>query len=342
MADSMNDDPHSEGELFSADDWQRLRELRASFLRSEDRVGPIGNYWNTRRDLELYDATFAQRIGWKWERVFDELALRGITLEGQVLADWGCGTGIAARRYAERVAGVKRVFLSDRNKQATWFARDALLAEHGKLETTLHEPGPDEPFDVLLVSHVLDELDEAALEALLSLARRATIVVWVEAGSRRTSRALSTARDRLLEHFDVLAPCTHRERCGALGGDEDSSWCHFFGKPPAEVFTSAFWRSFAGELSIDLRSIPYAFVVLRRRATSGTAGAGARILGRPRIFKGHAKLDVCDASGVRELTMLERLDKRLYKRLGQTGEILVADLRVEGERIVEFTPRPGA
>lgn len=341
MADPVNE-PWSEDEGdggaldFSAEDWGRLRALRASFLAAEAGV-PAEFYWQSRRDFELYDATFAQRIGWKWDAVLRELQLRGVRPDGIGVVDWGCGTGIAARRFVAATSGVRRVYLCDRSKQATWFARDALLAEVPGIGVKLQPPPPDEPFDVLLVSHVLSELDGAGLAPLLELARRARHVVWVEPGSRPVSRALSAVREQLRTDLDVLAPCTHAAACGALAAEREDAWCHFFGRPPAEAFTSAFWKRFSDELGIDLRALPYAFLALRQRGEP-VERRGVRVVGRPRLLKGRALLDVCDSSGLREHTLFERDARKLFKRLDRSGAILLAEVRAEGQRLIEFNP----
>lgn len=339
----MNDweDPSDpESLLPTREDWARLAELREAFLTAEEESAAPA-YWRSRRDFELYDATFAERIGWKWDAVLRELALRGRALGGATVVDWGCGTGVAVRRFVAAVPGVTSVYLCDRSKQATWFARDALLARSPKLKVTLHAPAPDEPIDVLLASHVLGELDDAGKSELLGLARRARLVVLVEPGSRLVSRTLSSVRDTLLDGFDVLAPCTHSSACGALAPGREPDWCHFFARPPAEAFTSAFWRRFSDELGIDLRSLPYSFVALARREQP-IEPRGVRVLGRPRLLKGRAQLELCDANGLSSGTLFERDARRLFKRLDRSGEIWVADARCEGERIVEFVPLPEA
>ena len=328
-------------EPLTTSDLERLRELRAGFLRAEEGAGENEAYWSGQRDLELYELTFAQRIGWKWDAVLSELERRGALPSGAVVCDWACGTGIAVRRFAATSAGaaLERVYLGDRSKQATWFARDALLAERSGFEVVLHPPQEEDP-DVLLVSHVLDELDELGLETLRALIRRSKAVIWVEAGAKRTSRALGAERSALLESFEVVAPCTHAAACGALAREDD--WCHFFAKAPVEVFTSAFWRRFGDELGLDLRSLPYSFLALRARGAPAVPrfDGAARLLGRVRPLKGRALLDLCDERGVRELSFLERTDKQLFKRLQRSqGEAFVFDVAEEAGRIRELRPR---
>ncbi len=332
--DNWDDESDPDALLPTADDWLRLAELRESFLAAEG--GKAADpYWRSRRDFELYDSTFAARIGWKWDAVLRELTLRGRVPSGATLVDWGCGTGIATRRVVASVPGIQHAYLCDHSKQAMWFARDALAAHHPKVKITLHAPAADQPIDILLASHVVGELAPEALEELLALAASSRFVIFVEAGSRPVSRALGSVRERLLPSFEVLAPCTHSASCGLLAVGREQDWCHFFARPPAEAFTSAFWRRFSDELGIDLRALPYAFVALARRGEPQPP-RGTRVLGRPRLLKGRALLECCDASGVATRTLFERDAKPLFKRLDRSGELLLADMRSEGERIVEF------
>ena len=47
-----------------------LDRLRARFL---DGSNAGGGYWRSEAELALYDTTFAERIGWKWDAVLAEL-----------------------------------------------------------------------------------------------------------------------------------------------------------------------------------------------------------------------------------------------------------------------------
>ena len=62
--DNWDDESDPDALLPTADDWLRLAELRESFLAAEGGRA-ADSYWRSRRDFELYDATFAARIGWK-------------------------------------------------------------------------------------------------------------------------------------------------------------------------------------------------------------------------------------------------------------------------------------
>jgi hypothetical protein len=185
---------------------------------------------------------------------------------------------------------------------------------------------------------VLDELEAPELEELARRAEACAAVLWVEPGSRGTSRRLGELRARFLGTHDVLAPCTHQAGCGALARDD--AWCHSFARPPREVFTSGAWSEFARELGIDLRSLPDSVRALARRGDFPLGGPAARLLGRPRLSRGRAELEVCDAAGVHARDFLQRTDKALFARLADVaGEPWLFDARAEGRRLADIVPR---
>jgi SAM-dependent methyltransferase len=361
-----------------ARDWRRLQEMRADFLESGSSSAKksLADYWTNARDLELYDATFGARVDWKWRAVLRELTLRRIVPPEGTVLDWGCGTGVAARAFLRAFgpARARRLLLFDRSARAAAFARDRVREEFPAVAVAVVEAhssdeleGPRKPhvtddpadlrnlglrgigdIDVLLVSHVLGELDDAGGSELRSIVRRARWVAFVDAGTQSVSRRLSGLRDEMLAEFTPLAPCTHRERCGMLADDQSANWCHQFARSPSEVHRSRHWSLFSRELGIDLRSLPYSFLVLarhgggeselarRREAANELAARSSRILGRPRFEKASARIDACDRDGVHRWNLLEREDRELFKSLSEsTGECPIFDWRIEDDRIRE-------
>ncbi|MES2570607.1 MAG: small ribosomal subunit Rsm22 family protein, partial [Verrucomicrobiota bacterium] len=264
------------------------------------------------------DGTFAERIGWKWDAVLQELALRQWKPTSRHLLDWGCGTGVASRRVLERWPDqFQSLSLHDRSSAAVRFAADRARREHGKV--TL-QTGENVTADTLLViSHVINELPQRELDRLLSMACSAREVIWVEAGAHLESRRLSETRDRILSHrrgLVAVAPCTHQAGCGMLAPGNEQHWCHHFAQPPSEIFQSASWHQFSKEMGIDLRSLPYSFLVMERpRETEPTPPGFSRVIGKPREFKGHDKVFSCQQSGVGELMLQKRDAPALMKTL---------------------------
>jgi len=290
----------------------RLTRLRDLFL-AEDRRGALADYWRTTADVAAYDAVLGARIGWKWQAALAECQDRGwARSDGDVVVDFGCGSGVAARAYVQRF-GAGRVRLVDRSRTAAKFAEGALRAAFPALPAVAAaDAGVDAP-DVLLVSHVLGELDAAGEQQLEALARRSRRVLWVEPGNKPIARRLSTLRDRLVDAFAVQAPCPHQDRCPALAGAGD--WCHFFAAPPPEVFTDGEWAHTARALGIDLRALPYAFLALVRRDAAGDLPAPPphRLLGRADVGKHDASVQACAGDGLTTRRVTKRAQPQLWR-----------------------------
>jgi hypothetical protein len=139
-------------------DWKALDRLRAAFLgEASARATP---YWQNHDTLAAYDATYAERIGWKWDALLSELSLRAWTPPaGTVLVDWGCGSGVAGRRVlaAFGAAHFSGLHLHDHASEAVAFASVRARETFPSLPL-LDSPGfrlSAAPF-TLVVSHVLN------------------------------------------------------------------------------------------------------------------------------------------------------------------------------------------
>ncbi|HTQ32123.1 MAG TPA: small ribosomal subunit Rsm22 family protein, partial [Opitutaceae bacterium] len=185
---------------------------------------------------------------------------------------------------------------------------------------------------LLVISHVLNELSAGARTGLLALVRRAAAVLWVEPGTHADSRALQQLREELRGEFRIVAPCTHEAACGLLAAGRERDWCHHFATPPPKIFSDGGWMKFGRRAGIDLRSAPYSFLVLDRRAAAAPPAGLSRIIGRPEHFKAFARFLNCDAGGVAELTLQKRADPALFKQLDRERGPLVYCWRREGSR----------
>src|ERR1051326_2062734 len=143
-------------------DWPSFERLRTAFL---DGTAGVQDYWLGERDLASYDQTFAQRIGWKWDYVLNELKRRGWSpATGEVL-DWGCGTGIAGRAFVEHfgVARATTLVLWDRSLRAMEFAARRARERFPKLKVQSETP-TGRGVTTLLLSHVLTELSSQQID----------------------------------------------------------------------------------------------------------------------------------------------------------------------------------
>jgi len=340
-------------------DWEVLDTLREKFLSGGAAAGP---YWHTLTDLECYDFTYGERIGWKWDAVLQELRLRGWTPPaGATILDWGCGSGIAGRRVLEffGAAGFSGLVLHDHSSLALDFAehrgRQAFpQLPVGQADTRFLRG--DEPIGVLVISHVLNELNDLARAELADLLARAQTVLWVEPGTHEVSRLLGGWREKLVPRLRAIAPCPHQAACGALAAGNERHWCHFFASPPNGVQADSGWVRFGQRAGIDLRSLPYSFLVLDGR-TAGralrptaldadnvgdkprpTGETLARIIGEPRLYKGYAKVFACAADGVADLTLQKRDAPAVFKALKRAEGPLVYHWTRHGDRVSDVTP----
>ncbi|MCE9608669.1 MAG: small ribosomal subunit Rsm22 family protein [Chthoniobacter sp.] len=288
-----------------------LRRMRERFL-----AGTAGaqDYWQRPDDIALYDTTFAERIGWKWDGVLAELHVRAWQPQSRHVLDWGCGSGVAGRRVLAQWPHLESLALHDRSPLAMRFATEKARADFPGIHlAALESPLP--PDTLLVLSHVISELSAPALDQLLSVAREAREIIWVEAGTHVDSRRLISVRETLRGRFSAVAPCTHQHACGLLAGKNAQHWCHHFARSPSEIFQNARWMDFGRELGIDLRSLPYSFLVLERPRPIPMRDGFSHIIGEPREGNGHLKVLSCHSDGVAELMLQKRDAAALYRVL---------------------------
>jgi hypothetical protein len=319
---------------WEAIDWQALERLRGGFLQNAKRP----DYWQSENDLASYDQTFAQRIGWKWDYVFAELTRRGWTPPTGDIVDWGCGTGVAGRVFLDHfgVPNASKLLLWDRSPLAMSFAQRRARERFPGLIAEALSAGDLQP-GVVLLSHVLTELDQQDIEPVIELVTKAKAVLWVEPGSHEVSRKLSALRDRLREHFHTVAPCTHQAGCPMLAPENQRHWCHHFASPPPSVFTDSNWGRFAALAGIDLRSLPLSFLVLDKRPMPTVTLEAVRVIGRPRCYKAHALLLGCQSTGLHDRRLSKRRLPEPFRQI-KKGHIDPLQLwRCEEEEIVQLS-----
>ena len=326
-------------------DWAVLDRLRDRFLNP---TPPAASYWLSPADLANYDLTYGQRIAWKWDAVLAELQRRRWLPPARTVFDWGCGSGLAGRRVVECFGPdhFEALHVFDRSGLAMDFARQAAKEFFPKLAVECADSRWLEgsaPIGVLVVSHVLNELPPHQRDALLRLAARAEAVLWVEPGTLVDSRALIAVREALHDRLDVVAPCTHQAACGLLTPDNDRHWCHHFASPPPNIMADPRWVQFAQRAGIDLRRLPYSFLVLEqkeRRVQTGfepgppiSVAGCSRIIGAPRVYKPFARILSCQAEGVRDLILQKRDAPELFQQMKKSRHEPVYRWALEGNQI---------
>jgi len=126
-------------------------------------------------------------------------------------------------------------------------------------------------------------------------------------------------RERLVSEFRPVAPCAHALGCGLLAPGNERHWCHHFAEVPRAVFQDSGWGRFAKTLEIDLRSVPYSYLVLDRKIKpvegEVSVDGASRVIGVPRHYKGFDKILSCQEDGVLELVMQKRDAPELVKEM---------------------------
>jgi len=299
---------------WTAQELASLRELRSRFL---ERSAGAADYWRTDDELALYDRTFAARIGWKCDAAIRAAFALGWRPRSKRVLDWGCGTGVASRRLLNAWPHFEKLAFHDRSARAMRFAADRARHDWPALEV---EASPLVDRGTLLVlSHVISELE--ALDDVLHLVRAAGEVLWIEAGTHADSRRLIEVREAVRGEFRMIAPCPHATRCGLLAPENARHWCHHFAAPPTEVFQDAAWAEFGRELGIDLRSLPFSYLVMDREPSSLLPPGTSRILGIPRESKGYCRVLSCQEEGVAEFMLQKRDDPLLFRTVLRAPEL---------------------
>ncbi len=324
-------------------DWEILEKLRMRFLKPESISGV---YWESKQDLLQYHISFGKRIGWKWRAVWEELGRLGWKPESKILVDWGCGSGVAILSFLEAFGSeaVEKIFLWDHSTLACEFAKECIREIDDQVSVdikSLEEIGDRLPETLCLASHVLNELSHNERQALGTSFRQAKQVVWVEPGNFESSRLLIAQRELLLKNMSVIAPCVCQDGCPMLKEQNSRHWCHFFARSPQEAFTEGEWARFASLLEIDLRSLPYSYLAMNRSDLEKLESPEnvSRVIGKPRQYKGFAKILSCDRRGLNDFELQKRDDKALWKSIkkGKDGSLYEWQKLGEG-RIKQGTP----
>lgn len=308
---------------------ERLSRMRAGFL---DGTAGGSDYWQDAESVALYDRTFGARIQWKWEAVLSELSARGWGWEAESLVDLGCGSGVASRTVLAQRNGnapwAGRITLMDRSPWARAHSSRQLSilgVDPGRIAQSESVQEIDFEGALVVASHVVGELPDGQLSGWVEAIKTARALLWVEAGTRDISRRLmERVREPLrLAGWRVVAPCTHAQECPLRTAQLERHWCHHFAPVPSHAHQDPSWRELAATLGIDLRVLPYSFVLLEspRFGSSLLPGSSqigaARVIGRPRTFKGYLKLLSCAESGSGERMLQKRDAPEAFRHLSR-------------------------
>ncbi|MFF3983515.1 small ribosomal subunit Rsm22 family protein [Streptomyces sp. NPDC001797] len=223
--------------------------------------------------------------------------------------DVGGGTGAATWAVTDTWAGARPVTVLDWAEPALALGREIAAANPALRDAKWQRSRIGaaltiESTDLVTVSYVLNELDEADRAALVDAAAAAAqAVVIVEAGTPAGYARIIEARDRLIAAgLHVAAPCPHSAACPIAPGTD---WCHF----SARVSRSSLHRQVKGG-SLPYEDEKFSYVAATRFPP---APAPSRVVRRPQIRKGQVLLDLCETDEQLRRTTVTKRHGDLYK-----------------------------
>jgi ribosomal protein RSM22 (predicted rRNA methylase) len=223
--------------------------------------------------------------------------------------DLGSGPGSALWAVAEHGPRVARFTAVERDADLIAHGR-RLAAHHAALAATtwiaadLRRLPAIDPHDLVVLSYVTNEIDDAARAALITQAWALTRVALlvVEPGTPRGFSACLEARTTVLAHgAHLAAPCPSAHVCP--WAEADDRWCHF----RVRVARSRLHRAAKGG-ALGYEDEPYSFVCATRTPLPTIA---ARVVSTPKVHRGAVDLTLCTAEGITPLT-IPRRDRQRY------------------------------
>jgi len=224
----------------------------------------------------------------------------------QSLLDIGSGPGTALWAAIEHWPSLTRLAAWEREpaftavgqKLAQSSAHSALRgSQWQKLELRHQLPQIDCTYDLIVIGHVLNELNAADQYRIVTYAWKhcAGVLLLVEPGTSAAFPALKRTREQLLQlGARTLAPCPHDKSCPLV-----DDWCHF----PQRLQRPQFQRRAKAAIS-PWEDCKFSYAAMARFAPVGTPKA--RIIRAPQVTKAYAEAALCSAGGI--------IQHRAYKK----------------------------
>jgi ribosomal protein RSM22 (predicted rRNA methylase) len=158
---------------------------------------------------------------------------------------------------------------------------------------------PDAPqqFDLVVLGHVLNELEQHARAAVVAAAwaRTRGVLLIVEPGTSTAFPVVRAARDQLLaQNASTLAPCAHDRPCPL-----QDDWCHF----PQRLARPEFQKRARGAPSA-WEDAKYSYAAMARFAPQGSIWA--RVISEPSSNKAYAEAQLSTREGIELHRALKR------------------------------------
>ena len=226
------------------------------------------------------------------------------------LLDIGAGPGTATWAAAEVFPSLDAFDLLDANAALRALAIDLATDSH-RLNALRYMQGDAiqlitsaDPADLVIASYVINELGDAARDALADAmwAKTKETLMIVEPGTPAGYARIIALRARLIaQGAHVVAPCPHESACPLQAPD----WCHFVQRLPR----SRAHKHLKGA-DLPFEDEKFSYVALSRTTP---ATRPSRVLAQPALTKIAVTAKVCTPHGL-EIVNAPRRDKTFYAR----------------------------
>ena len=321
---------------------ERLQRLHGSFV-AESGPEAGGRYLSEPLTLAAYLAYFFPASAAQVRRAWEEI--EPPASESLRVLDLGSGPGPAAFATAEWLVAHGKcvdVTLCESSEAALEAARAMWPAKWGSITTKRWRAGealPPGPFDLVVASHFINELDAERPDRI---SRRAALIsgvaerfapegrlLLVEPALRRTGRELLELRAELLSNgWSVLAPCLSSMACPSLERTRD--WCH----ADRPWTAPALVERVSEAAGIKRDSLKYSYLLLARTPQVEADASLFRIVSEPMPERGKLRLFGCGSAGRHALVRLdkERTSENETFDLLERGDIVrLGETRATGD-----------
>lgn len=244
-------------------------------------------------------ATYAQMRG-----ALAATAARAPGWSPATLLDLGSGPGTALWAASAQFPSLTSATAYEREPALIGLGRTlARTSTHSALRAARWERGnlqqfaPTARYDLVIIGHVLNELEPSLCQQVLARAWAATtgVLLIVEPGTAAAFEVVRAARDALLsEGAYTIAPCAHDRPCPL-----ENDWCHF----PQRLQRPAFQRRARGAPS-PWEDSKFAYAALARFAPP--APIWGRVIREPVSNKAYAEVQVSSVNGIEQVRALKR------------------------------------
>lgn len=271
---------------------QKGRQPQAGFASSSEAIAYVA---------ARLPATFAAL-----NAVLSHVPLEHITS----VLDLGSGPGTAALAAALYWPGCERFHLIEEdafmNKISQDLLNDVPEIAHQAFSfqcANLLTVSLDVPFDIVILSYVLNELSpEDQTKVLKKAWEKASLgLIIVMPGTPVAYQQLMILRDVLIKAGAfIAAPCPHHDACPLKEGD----WCHFSTRLPRSSIHREIKDAF-----LPFEDEKFSYLVALRESMPHSF---ARIIRKPLQRSGHVTLDLCTSEGLKRQIVSKR-NKERYK-----------------------------